>query len=158
LTNRHDNKTPDIDQMTETRLASKATRPFWYALGWIAMALAAAGAVLPLLPTVPFLLVAAWAFGKSSKRWRAWIYNQPTFGPMLMDWEHHGVIPPVGKYAAVLMMLSSFAALVMYSGAPVYVFVIVGVILTTVTGFILTRPSYPPAAPAPPLPQPEQEP
>jgi len=136
------------DLSTKTRLASKATRPFWFALGWLAVALAAAGAVLPILPTVPFLLVAAWAFGKSSERWRAWVYSQPTFSPMLIAWERHGVIPPIAKFAAVLTMISSFAALTVVGQPPIYVSVIVGLILATVGWFILTRPSYPPAEPA----------
>lgn len=140
---------PHDDLMTETRLASKATRPFWFALGWLAVVLAAAGAVLPILPTVPFLLVAAWAFGKSSKRWRAWIYSQPTFGPMLIAWERHGVIPPIAKFAAVLTMLSSFAALTVVGQPPVYVSAILGVILASVAYFILSRPSYPPVEPTP---------
>ena len=111
--------------------------------------LAAAGAILPILPTVPFLLVAAWAFGKSSERWRAWIYSQPTFGPMLIAWERHGVIPPIAKFAAVLTMLSSFAALTVVAQPEIYVSVIVGLILAAAACFILTRPSYQPVEPAP---------
>lgn len=132
----------DLD--VEARLASPAARPFWFVLGWLMMGLAAAGAVLPLLPTVPFVLVAAWAFGKSSKRWRAWIYRQPTFGPMLRNWERHGVIPPVGKYAAVLAMISSFAVLAVVVKAPIYVLALVGLILGAVGWFIMSRPSQPP--------------
>lgn len=139
---------------------SRIARPLWLALGWLAVALAAIGAVLPLLPTTPFLLVAVWAFGKSSERWRRWVYAQPTFGPLVLAWERHGVIPIWGKAAAVGTMSVSFAYLA-YSGrlAP-WLLALVGLTLAAVAGFILSRPSRPPANvdPAnanPPVPPPE---
>lgn len=126
--------------------SSRLARPAWFALGWIAVALAAAGAVLPLLPTTPFLLVAVWAFGKSSERWRQWVYRQPTFGPLVSAWERHGVIPIWGKMAACGAMTTSFGLLA-YSGrlAP-WALALVGVVLAGAAAFILTRPSRPPAA------------
>jgi uncharacterized membrane protein YbaN (DUF454 family) len=68
---------------------------------------------------------------------------------MLIAWERHGVIPPIAKFAAVLTMLSSFAALTVVGQPPVYVSAILGVILASVAYFILTRPSYPPVEPTP---------
>lgn len=122
----------------------RLARPFWFALGWIAVGLGALGAVLPLLPTTPFLLVAVWAFGKSSERWRQWVYRQPTFGPLVMAWERHGVIPIWGKCAALGAMTVSFVWLAYSDRLPVWALALVGVTLAAVACFIATRPSRPP--------------
>lgn len=124
---------------------SRIARPLWLALGWLAVALAAIGAVLPLLPTTPFLLVAVWAFGKSSERWRQWIYAQPTFGPLVIAWERHGVIPLWGKAAAVGAMSASFGFLAYSGRLPAWGLALVALTLVAVASFILTRPGRPPA-------------
>ena len=124
--------------------ASRAMRPFWLALGWLAVGLAAAGVVLPLLPTTPFLLVAAWAFGKSSEKWRRWLYSQKTFGPIIQDWEQHGVIPIWGKCAALGAMTVSLVGLSMSDRLPLWALIAIGLTLACVGYWIATRPSRPP--------------
>lgn len=127
----------------------RLARPFWFALGWLAVGLGALGAILPLLPTTPFLLVAVWAFGKSSERWRQWVYRQPTFGPMVLAWERHGVIPIWAKIAALATMAMSFTGLVLSGKPPDWALVLIGITLAAVAWFVASRPSRPP--PAPPL-------
>lgn len=125
----------------QTSQTPRIARPFWFALGWIAVALAAAGAVLPLLPTTPFLLVAVWAFGKSSERWRRWVYAQPHFGPLIVAWERHGAIPRWAKVLAISMMAASFLGLTLSDRLPWWGLGLVGVTLACVGIFIVTRPS-----------------
>ncbi len=141
--------------MTDGSLEPAAPRRS--ALVWVvvAVALAAIGAVLPLLPTTPFLLVAVWAFGKSSERWRQWVYAQPTFGPLVQAWERHGVIPPWGKAAATGAMSVSFAYLAYSGRLPAWALALVGLTLVAVAAFILSRPSRPPANVAPAAPPPK---
>lgn len=130
-------------------MLAKLARPFWFALGWTAVALGALGAVLPLLPTTPFLLVAVWAFGKSSERWRQWVYRQPTFGPLVLAWERHGVIPIWGKAAALGAMGTSFGLLAYSERLPDWALALTGATLLGVAWFIASRPSSPPVEPAP---------
>jgi uncharacterized membrane protein YbaN (DUF454 family) len=132
-----------------TRLSKTvAGRTIWFVIGWIAVVLAVAGAILPLLPTTPFLLVAALAFSRSSERWRQWIYNQEVFGPMLIAWERHGVIPMIGKVTAVGAMIMSFSVLTFSGKLPIWALALIGITLAAVAAFILTRPSRPPVEPA----------
>lgn len=78
-------------------------------LGWLAIVLATLGVVLPLLPTTPFLLLAAWCFARSSPRFHAWLLYRSWFGPYLRHWQEHRALPPGAKGKAVVMIVLTFA-------------------------------------------------
>lgn len=77
-----------------------------FALGWVFVGLALAGAVLPLLPTTPFLLLASFLFLRSSPRCHAWLLKNRLFGPFLRDWERHHAVHPAVKWLAISMVLT----------------------------------------------------
>ena len=74
------------------------------ALAVLALALAVAGVFLPGLPTVPFLLVAAWASARSSPRLHAWLLRHRVFGPLIADWERGGRVSRRSKWHATVAM------------------------------------------------------
>ncbi len=78
-------------------------------LGWCCIALGVAGAFLPLLPTTVFLLIAAWAFARSSQRWHEWLHTHPRFGPALACWQRHRAMPRRAKVAAFVTLAISYA-------------------------------------------------
>lgn len=78
-------------------------------VGGVMLMLGIIGIVTPLLPTTPFLLVAAWCFGKSSPRLEAWMLNHPRFGPSLRRWREEGAIPRRAKWMAVIGMSIGYA-------------------------------------------------
>lgn len=84
----------------------------YQALGFLFVGLAAAGVVLPLLPTTPLLLVAAACFAKSSERWHQWLLNNRMFGPILRDWEERRCIPLKSKIIAA-------SSIILFGGASV---------------------------------------
>ncbi|MGM3191939.1 DUF454 family protein [Dickeya dadantii subsp. dieffenbachiae] len=78
-------------------------------VGWLAVVLAALGVVLPLLPTTPFLLLAAWCFARSSPRFHYWLLYRSWFGGYLRHWQQHRALPPGVKTKAVLVIIATFA-------------------------------------------------
>lgn len=110
------------------------------ALGFAATALALAGVALPIVPTTPFLLVAAWAFARSSPRLESWLRDHPKLGPALKAWEQRRAIPGPAKAAAVASLPISTLSL-HAAGAGLAATVAVGAVLACVGVWIVTRPS-----------------
>ncbi|WP_392431969.1 DUF454 family protein [Yersinia sp. HM-2024] len=79
------------------------------ALGWLAVVLATLGVVLPLLPTTPFLLLAAWCFARSSPRFHHWLLYRSWFGRYIRTWQQHRALPPGVKWKAILVTVLTFA-------------------------------------------------
>jgi uncharacterized protein len=83
----------------------------WRALAVCCVALGLLGIVLPGLPTVPFLLVAAWAGGRGWPALEAWLLTHPRHGPPIRRWRERGAVPRRAKWMASAMMLTSTAVL-----------------------------------------------
>lgn len=91
-------------------------RGLWIALAYLALGLGLLGVVLPGLPTTPFVLVAAWAAAKSSRRLHEQLLAHRLFGPMIRDWQARGAVSRPAKRAALATM--SLCALLMVLTAP----------------------------------------
>lgn len=97
--------------------------------------------VTPLLPTTPFLLLAAFFFSRSSPRFHLWLYEHHLFGPLLKEWETNGAIPLSAKIIAVVFLSGSGIYMATLDRPPLVAKVIAIVFLLAVGLFILTRPS-----------------
>lgn len=128
-------------------IESGARRAALLICGWCNVTLAMIGAVLPGMPTTVFLIIALWAFTRSSPRLQRWLYRHPRFGKAVRDWDRHGVIPPRAKRLAALSMLISLALIAEFAGSWTLT-ACVGVVMALVMLFILTRPSHASAVPA----------
>lgn len=62
-------------------------------LGWFSIVLGVIGIFLPLLPTTPFILLAAWSFARSSERFHSWLLGHPRLGPIVHAWQNGSGIP-----------------------------------------------------------------
>ena len=78
-------------------------------LGWIFLGLGAVGAILPILPTTPFLIVALALFSKSSPRFHQMLLNNPWFGPTLQQWEEHKTLERSTKYKVIVIIVAVFS-------------------------------------------------
>lgn len=117
-------------------------RPLWFVLGILALAAGLVGAVLPLVPTTVFLILAAYAFARSSDRLHRWLVEHPRFGPPIRDWREHGAIGRRQKVLAVALMAAAFA-LSLALGVPAGVLLVQAVVLLAAGVFVLTRPGAP---------------
>jgi len=77
----------------------------WTVLGLLSLLLGGIGVVLPLLPTTPFVLLAAACFTRSSPRLHRWLLESELFGPILLDWEKNRCISRKVKWLALFMMI-----------------------------------------------------
>lgn len=109
-------------------------------LGLLCVALGVVGAFLPLLPTVPFLILAAFLFAQSSPRLHNWILSHRTFGPLIDDWTRSGAIRPRAKRLATLSIAVVFG-LSLVLGVGQNILIIQAVVLGAVLIFIWSRPS-----------------
>ena len=117
-------------------------RPLWLLFGLVATGCAIAGAVLPLVPTTPFLLLAAYAFARSSPRLHAWLLNHRQFGPLITNWQQHGAIPRGAKIAA-MTMIGATPLITLALQSATWILITQLIVLVPVSVFILTRPDGP---------------
>ncbi len=137
----------DIDrQLPESRLLGcPPARYGLIAFGWICVGLGVIGAFLPVMPTTIFLILAFWAFSKSSARFHRWLSSHPRLGRPLRDWRAHRVIPIPAKCLALGMMTASllFVTFFVAGGWALPLGLALG--FGAVASYIVTRPNRMPA-------------
>jgi len=109
-------------------------------IGWSCVGLAFIGTFVPGIPTTIFLIVALWAFAKSSKKFHSWLLNHKRFGPILQNWESHKVVP---RKAKILMVILQISAVIIfhYSLQNIYLTVLLIITLVFVARYVLSLPS-----------------
>ncbi len=109
-------------------------------IGWLCVGLAFVGTFVPGIPTTIFLIVALWAFAKSSKKFHSWLLNHKRFGPILQNWESHKVVP---RKAKILMVILQISAVIIfhYSLQNIYLTLLLIITLVFVARYVLSLPS-----------------
>ena len=109
-------------------------------LGWFCVGLGFIGIFVPGIPTTIFLIIALWAFTKSSKKLRNWLLNHKRFGPILNNWQQHKVVPRRAKILMVVLM-SLASILFYYSLQNLYLTIGLVIILVLVAIYVISLPS-----------------
>ena len=95
-------------------------RAFFLAAGTLALVLGLIGIFLPLLPTTPFVLLAAACYARGSRRFYDWLLAQRTFGPIIHEWHHHRSIPYKTKTTAIVLMSLTLGASIVFFVQPLW--------------------------------------
>lgn len=122
---------------------SSSTRWLFFSAGWGALGLGAVGVVLPVIPTTPFVLVAAWCFARSSESLHRRLLEHRVFGPLVREWETHGVIPRGAKLLATAMIVVAVGFAVLFGAVPGWARISTVGLAAAGLLFIWSRPSRP---------------
>jgi len=116
-------------------------RNFFYLIfAYLCAGLGIIGAFLPVLPTTPFLLLAAWAATRGSPELHRWLHDHPRFGPPLIAWEKNRAVSVSGKWLACSLMTASWTIMVLVTESWI-VPIITGLLFCSVGGYLITRPN-----------------
>ena len=113
-------------------------RTLFLAAGIVSTALGAVGAILPVLPTVPFLILGAFCFARSNPAWERRLLEHPRWGPAIRDWRGRGAIARRAKWGATIALVAS-AALALATVASPWILAAL-LPMTVAAGWIWTRP------------------
>lgn len=120
---------------------SLAARWLFLALGLAFTGIGFLGAFLPILPTVPFLILAAACFARSSLRLEGWLLSHPRFGPFLVDWRERGAIPMRAKWMSLGGTLAGFVLFYAFSPAGWPMVLAVAGLMAVGLIYVFTRPT-----------------
>lgn len=126
----------------ESRSTSPLMRVVLLVVGSAALALGVIGIFLPVLPTTPFLLVAAACFARSSERLYAWLLGQPSLGPIITTWQDSRSLPPGVKPRALAVVAVTFGISILLVDALLLRAGLLGVALV-LTVFLYRLPTAP---------------
>ena len=109
--------------------------------GYLALLSGFAGIFLPLLPTTPFILLAAYCFSRSSPRLHHWLLYKSIFGPAIIQWQQHRSIPKHIKYRAIFLIIMTFSISILLIVDTVYLRFLLLFIAVMLIVFIARIPS-----------------
>jgi uncharacterized protein len=121
--------------------ATGALRALYLALGVLFVGIGGVGVALPVLPTTPFVILAAACFARSSLRLERWLIEHRRLGPPLVAWRERGAIPPRAKAAALAGTALGFGLFQFGTDPGPLATAAVAALMLAGLGFVLTRPS-----------------
>lgn len=124
------------------------TRHLLLAVGWTALGLAVVGIVVPVLPTVPFLLLAAACFLRSSERLHRWLVTHPLFGTHIADYLAGRGLRVRAKVTALAMLWVSILLSVILVVPLLWADAVMLAVAAAVSVYILRLPTCPPGPPS----------
>lgn len=124
---------------TTRKLTDHTRRVLWIAAGVLSLVTGIIGIVVPLLPTTPFVLLAAFCFARGSERWETWLLAHPRFGPMVRDWRERRAVPLRAKQLATVMMV--FGCILSATQLPAHLAWVPAAFCTVVAAWLWSLPS-----------------
>ncbi|MDO5691904.1 MAG: YbaN family protein [Pseudomonadota bacterium] len=112
----------------------------WRAITVVSLALGLIGVALPVMPTVPFLIVSAWAASKGWPEFEIWLLNHRLFGPPILQWRERGAVPRRAKWYSTLMMGTSAIGLQFFTQIPLWLRIAVPAVMLAIAIWLWLRP------------------
>lgn len=143
------NRAPEQRHPGVRKHASLTVRVLLLIAGSLCLVLAVIGIFTPVLPTTPFVLLAAACYARASTRFYGWLLANRVFGPLIVEWERHRSIPRRVKMMSIAMMATTLGISVVFFVEPAWLkglLVAFGVVLGTWMYRIPSRDSVAPAA------------
>jgi uncharacterized membrane protein YbaN (DUF454 family) len=117
-------------------------RIIYAGLGVLFVIIGVIGIITPLLPTTPFLLLAAACFARGSERFHLWLMTHPTLSKPIIDWQKNGVIRRPAKILATIFIGLNLAfPLFLIKSVTIPIKITIVIVALAVLAFIWTRPS-----------------
>lgn len=113
------------------------------AAGFVCVALGVIGIFVPLLPTTPFMLLAAACFARGSRRFHDWLLANRTFGPLIHEWQRHRSIPRRTKVAAIALMGATLAVSIVFFVRPTWLKIVLALFGLALAAWMYRIPSRP---------------
>lgn len=132
---------PDTNKNASVPAISAGKRALYLVLGFVMLALGIIGAVLPVMPTTIFIILAAWFFARSSPKLEARLLADPRFGPLIVKWRDRGAIPPMAKLYACLGMLVGYGFFWWGAHPGPLLAIAVTIFMLGSAAYVLSRPS-----------------
>jgi len=112
----------------------------WRAVALLSLGLGLVGIALPVMPTVPFLILSAWAASKGWPAFEIWLLNHRRFGPPIVQWRQRGAVPRRLKWLSTLMMATSAVGMQFFSQIPLALRIGVPLVMAAVAVWLWLRP------------------
>lgn len=116
-------------------------RWIWLSAGHFFLLVGIIGILIPLLPTTPFLLLAAACYSRGSEKFENWLLNHPYLGASVRDWRSHRVIRRKVKALAIVSLFFALSFPMYFVSSPIWIKILASLIMVAVGIFILSCPS-----------------
>jgi uncharacterized membrane protein YbaN (DUF454 family) len=131
----------DMSEDSTSGSVSTVVRAVLLVIGTCSLALGIAGIVLPLLPTTPFLLVAAACYARSSRRFYDWLVSNRFFGNYIRNYLEHRGIPRKVKALSILLLWGTIGLSAAFAVDVLWARILLAIIAVGVTAHILSIPT-----------------
>jgi uncharacterized membrane protein YbaN (DUF454 family) len=113
------------------------SRKLYVGLGHVSVALGVAGVFLPVMPTVVFMIVAAWCYARGNPALRGRLLAHPSFGPPIRDWEEHRAISLRGKVLGIATIVGGFTISLLWFVKLTWLRIVLAALGAALVGFLL---------------------
>ncbi len=131
---------PPLSTEQRVMLRRRLLTLMWRGITVVSLGLGLIGVALPVMPTVPFLVVSAWAASKGWPAFEIWLLNHRLFGPPILQWRQRGAVPRHLKWYSTLMMAASAIGMQFFEQMPLWLRIAAPAVMLAVAVWLWLRP------------------